>query len=154
MALILNMVGFDSSTPINCGVSPASHSVYGLTNYIPKIWVVFESVSASLYMPKPQHPAPNTPFSFLFFLDIWLPCCACLFAVDCTSYVRCDHPPEATRRLRKLGRIAIWNRNKIVSAIAIGVWLADASFVIYGGYLPQIMGECPLNQVASQVSQR
>jgi hypothetical protein len=52
------------------------------------------------------------------------------------SFMRYDHPPEL--RLRKPGRIAIWNMDKIVIAIAIGVWVADVIFAIDGKYL-QIM---------------
>ena len=54
--------------------------------------------------------------------------------------MRCDHPPEP-RRLRGVGRIAIWNRKKIVIAIAMSIWLADIAFIIDGKYLVQIMGE-------------
>jgi hypothetical protein len=42
--------------------------------------------------------------------------------------------------LRKLGRIAIWNKQKVVFAFAMGLWVADVSFLIDGMYLLQIMG--------------
>lgn len=48
ITLILNMVGFDSSIPINCQVriiSPVSPTL-GLTKNLPeKLWVIFEVVS-------------------------------------------------------------------------------------------------------------
>jgi hypothetical protein len=37
--------------------------------------------------------------------------------------------------------MAIWNREKIVVLIAIGVWVTDVAFLIYGEYLVQIKGE-------------
>jgi hypothetical protein len=54
--------------------------------------------------------------------------------------MRCDHPPEP-RRLREVDRIAIWNRKKIVVAIAMSIWLTDIAFIVDGKYLIQIMGE-------------
>jgi hypothetical protein len=42
---------------------------------------------------------------------------------------------------RKLGRIAIWNKQRIIVLIAVGVWLTDVAFLIYGEYLLQIKGE-------------
>ena len=41
--------------------------------------------------------------------------------------------PEAGH-LGKLGRVAIWNRKKIVVLIAIAVWVADVAFLINGEY--------------------
>lgn len=38
--------------------------------------------------------------------------------------------------LRKLDRIAIWNNEKGIILIAIGVWLADIAFLIHGEYVP------------------
>ena len=36
-----------------------------------------------------------------------------------------------------LGRIAIWNRDKIIIGISMAIWIADIGFQIYGKYLPQ-----------------
>jgi hypothetical protein len=44
-------------------------------------------------------------------------------------------------RSRYLGRIAIWNRAKIIIAIAMGILLIDISLFIDGKYLLQITGE-------------
>jgi hypothetical protein len=54
--------------------------------------------------------------------------------------MRYDHSPKA-RRSRNLGRIAIWNKAKIIFAIAMGIWMTDISLFIYGKYLLQITGE-------------
>jgi hypothetical protein len=56
-------------------------------------------------------------------------------------------------RLSKLGRIAIWNRDKIIIGISMAVWIADIGFQINGKYLLQIIGEFLVNPVISQVSQ-
>jgi hypothetical protein len=56
--------------------------------------------------------------------------------------MHCDHPssPQA-RRSRKLGRIAIWNRERIVIVIAMGIWVTDIALIIDGKHLIEIMGE-------------
>jgi hypothetical protein len=48
-----------------------------------------------------------------------------------------DRPPEA-RRLRELDRIAIWNRDKIIIAIAMAIWVTEISLFVHGKYLLQI----------------
>jgi hypothetical protein len=62
----------------------------------------------------------------------------------------CDHLPEA-RRLRKLGRIAIWNRAKFISVIVMGIWVTDIAFLVNGKYFLQIMGGSLVNLVILQV---
>ena len=47
--------------------------------------------------------------------------------------MRYDHDSEVGH-LRKLGRVAIWNRERIVILIAIGVWLTDVAFLLVGEY--------------------
>ena len=54
--------------------------------------------------------------------------------------MHCDHPP-GPRRLREVGRIAIWDRERIVVVIAMSVWLTDIAFIIDGKHLIWIMGE-------------
>jgi hypothetical protein len=43
-------------------------------------------------------------------------------------------PPEP-RRLRLLGSIAIWNWERTILLIAMGLWAADILFIIDGKYL-------------------
>jgi hypothetical protein len=64
--------------------------------------------------------------------------------------MRCDHFPEA-KRLRKLDRIAIWNKDKIVFVIAMGIWVADIALFVNGKYFLQIMGDSLVSLVISQV---
>ena len=52
--------------------------------------------------------------------------------------MRYGYPPEATY-LKKLGRIAIWNMNKIIIAIAMVIWVADISLLIHGKYFVRFM---------------
>ena len=52
--------------------------------------------------------------------------------------MRYDYRPKA-RNLRNLGRIAIWNMNKIIIAIAIAIWLTDIALLIRGKYSLRIM---------------
>jgi multisubunit Na+/H+ antiporter MnhG subunit len=54
--------------------------------------------------------------------------------------------------LRKLGRMAIWNREKIIILIAIGVWLTDVGFLVNGEYLLLIKEVFLTNPVISQVA--
>jgi hypothetical protein len=51
-----------------------------------------------------------------------------------------DLSPEA-RHLRNLGRIAIWNKAKIIFAIAMAIWLTENSLFLLGEYLIRIMSE-------------
>jgi hypothetical protein len=53
--------------------------------------------------------------------------------------MRYDHLPEIGR-LKKLGRIAIWNKARIIVAISMAIWLADVALLIYGEDLLQITG--------------
>ena len=53
--------------------------------------------------------------------------------------MRYDHPTEAGYN-RKLGRFAIWNREKFVIIIAMCVWMTDIAFLIDGMYVLQIIG--------------
>jgi hypothetical protein len=64
--------------------------------------------------------------------------------------MRYDHFCEA-RRLTRLGRIAIWNRAKIIFAISMAIWVTDISLLMYGKYLLQTMGESLVFLVISQV---
>lgn len=140
MSIILNMVGFDTTTQINCQVGPVltSGPSYWLINYVHKAWMTSELVSAFFYLHKPQHPTCDNPISFssssvtspLFPLRCWL-------YFVCMSSMRYNHPPEP-RRLKKLGRIAIWNRVKIVLVLAIAIWMIDIVFAIDGKYLPML----------------
>ena len=57
-----------------------------------------------------------------------------------------DYPSES-RCLKKLESIAVWNRDKIVLAISMAIWIADIALLIHGKYLLQIMGECFVNVV-------
>jgi hypothetical protein len=47
--------------------------------------------------------------------------------------MRYDRHPEPGH-LRKLGRMAIWVREKIIILIAMGVWATDVAFLINGEY--------------------
>ena len=49
--------------------------------------------------------------------------------------MRYCHHSEA-EHLRKVGRVAIWNREKMIILIAMGVWVTELAFLING--------ECPL----------
>jgi hypothetical protein len=64
--------------------------------------------------------------------------------------MRYDYPPES-RRLWN-GSIAIWNTQKIVVIVAMGIWVTDIAFFMNGKYLLQVMGEPLLNLVISQAS--
>jgi hypothetical protein len=43
--------------------------------------------------------------------------------------------------VRNLGRIAVWNKRKIIFAIAMAIWIADSSLFIIGKYLLLITRE-------------
>jgi hypothetical protein len=68
----------------------------------------------------------------------------------CASPIRYNHPPEAGP-LKKLGRIAIWNREKIIFVTVMVIWMADIAFLVSGKSILQIMGECTVNLMISQL---
>jgi hypothetical protein len=45
-----------------------------------------------------------------------------------------DYPSEAGC-LKKLESIAVWNRDKIVLAISMVIWMTDIALLIHGKYL-------------------
>jgi hypothetical protein len=69
--------------------------------------------------------------------------------------MRCDHHSEEAGHLRKLGRMAIWNREKIIVLIAMAVWVVDVAVLVNGEYP---LGPLPIiavfltSPVISQVS--
>jgi hypothetical protein len=65
--------------------------------------------------------------------------------------MRYHHHPEAWD-LRKLGRVAIWSREKIVILIAMGVWVTEVAFLINGGYPLPIIEVFLTSPVVSQVA--
>jgi multisubunit Na+/H+ antiporter MnhG subunit len=48
--------------------------------------------------------------------------------------------------------MAIWNREKIIVLIAIGVWVTDVAFLLNGEYLLPIIEVFLTNPVISQVA--
>jgi hypothetical protein len=59
--------------------------------------------------------------------------------------------PCGARQLTKLGRIAIWNKLKIIFVVSMAIWGADIALLFHGKYLLQIMGGSLLCLVISQV---
>jgi hypothetical protein len=97
---------------------------------------------------------PNI-ISHPFFLQLfsYIAFAAASFLVVLRVYVPdADDQPPKTRHLRKLRRIAIWNTEKSIILITMGVWLANVSSLIEGSYLLQIMEDSLTNLVISQVS--
>ena len=84
MAVILNIVGFNT-TKINCQVSFVPHLwLVILSNTFSKVWITFFAVSASV-----MYPGCNAQYLILFFFPVL--CLHCLyhcFTVDCSSCVR------------------------------------------------------------------
>ena len=62
-----------------------------------------------------------------------------------------DDPPPEARYLKRLGRIAIWDKERIIILISILVWLVNFSLLLEGSYLLQIMKDSFMNLVTSQV---
>lgn len=75
---------------------------------------------------------------------------ALLIAIRVYVSIYFDYPLEASCS-KKNGRIAIWDKEKIVFVITMCLLVTDISFIIDGGYLVQIIGVSLVNQVISQV---
>ena len=65
--------------------------------------------------------------------------------------MRYDHHPEAGH-LREIGRVAIWNRDKIIILIAMAIWVTDVAFLINGEYRLPIIEVFLTSLVISQVA--
>ena len=79
---------------------------------------------------------PYILFLFFVFIGFWLPGFCRRFAVNGTSRVR-HHPlpgfPVFHNEVLTVGSsIAIWNKNRVVVAIALGVWAINIGFLIQG----------------------
>ncbi|KAN0121250.1 hypothetical protein V8E52_003838 [Russula decolorans] len=85
LAVILNMIGFNTTTPMHC-----------------QLFAHIAFAAASL----------------LIVIRVYVP--------------DADDQPPKPRHLRKLGRIAIWNTEKIIIIIAMSVWLINISLLIEG----------------------
>lgn len=72
---------------------------------------------------------------FIFLIDPCLPVFHRRFAVNRASRV-CAVLPFSSRRQRqefiKVSSIAIWNKNRVVAAISLGVWVTNIAFIIEG----------------------
>ena len=109
-----------------------------LTNQIPKVWVKFQVVSILSNVPVFGEGIFNPSF-----LGDCLPEHCRLFSLDCYSYVSvvlyfcagASFPNQALIE-PEVSSIAIWNRNKIVMAIAGGLWLSNVAASIEGKSLP------------------
>jgi hypothetical protein len=83
-----------------------------------------------------------------------------LFTVDCYSHVRLHSHFHKTaifpdQTLIEVASIAVWNKNKVATAMAIGLWGANAAFFIYCKLLlPCYTGlsDTNINGVWSQLS--
>jgi hypothetical protein len=102
-----------------------------------------------LYLARPNlipHPLFLQLFAYIAFA-------AASLLIGLRVYVPdADDQPHKTRHLRKLGRISIWNKERVVILITMGVWLANVSSLLEGSYLLQIMEDSLTNLVISQAS--
>ena len=64
--------------------------------------------------------------------------------------MRYCHHSEAEHS-RKFGRVAIWNREKMIILIAMGVWVTELAFLINGEYPLPIIEVFITSRVISQV---
>lgn len=102
-----------------------------------------------LYLARPN----IIPYPFFLQLFSYIAFAAASFLIVLRVYVldADDQSPEM-RYLWKLGRISIWNMEKTIILITMGVWLANVSSLLEGSYLLQIMENFLANFVILQVS--
>jgi hypothetical protein len=85
LAAILNLIGLDAATLINCQVGAESGFrlyTFSLTAYDPKAWVTFNFVRV------PSAPVPEErPHFYVIVLDLCLSGPCLLFAISCVSCV-------------------------------------------------------------------
>jgi hypothetical protein len=83
------------------------------------------------------------PRSMTFSLGLGFPSLLHLFAVDRASNVRLLLGAVFSKFMEDT-RIAIWDWNKIIIALATGVWLITIAFLIQGKSIPLSGEECPV----------
>jgi hypothetical protein len=64
---------------------------------------------------------------------------------DCQSstLLCCVSLPKTVLMGSSTGSFALWHRNKVVKGIAAGLWVINASFIIYGESLPPLSFRIP-----------
>ena len=132
------MGGVDILTPINCQVRG------GPTSVITHLHSDQSSPQGLGHVPSRERANQCTPIfkgslarSFAF-VDLRLHGVHCCFVADCAPHVRplqrLCHDFSPKMALTKATSIAIWDRNKLVTAIALGVWVTNIAFLIRGNW--------------------
>lgn len=118
-----------------------------LTNHERKLWITSVLVSILAYALKPLiRKKLTTHFLVLPLIGLRLPGICHRFAVDRASHV-CHRPCFPVFRDQSLMddfSIAIWNKNRVVVAISLGVWMTNIAFLIQGesGHLSLNLSVC------------
>jgi hypothetical protein len=141
VAVILTLFGIDSARPINCqvGRDACITALYSsLTGWNFKLWIIFTFVSKSQCTSVFGHKVLCN-FSFCFFLDLWLlPITFRGFVIDRAPHVSASSPCSSitlgfpNQILIEPSSIAVWNNNKIVIVLTIGIWVVYLAFIVEG----------------------
>ena len=111
-----------------------------LTNLDSQAATTLQLVSMISNAPPSPEKALSTLLSSCFQIFAYTAFTAASFLVVLRMYV-CFHTSEAAdispeQQLMAAASVAIWNKNKVISGIAIGLWLNNTAFCILCKFLP------------------
>ena len=144
ITVILSLVSFDDMAHYNCEVRMIRICFIcggDLIGRDPKVKTVF------LFVSKPSdalNSSENNVWQscFLWSLVLWVSSHRLCFSFDRASYVRPVPPIRFIspwiKHSRALASLAIWNKKKIIMAIAVGAWAISVIFQIQGNFLPYV----------------
>ena len=141
LSVIVNIIGFDASKPINCQVSsrpPSTGFSLPLTGHDLKAWVMSELVSNS-NISRGACSVLNACFRPSLTSPLLLLCCWSRSARKSSMRY---HRFFQSKALIGTTRIILWNRNRIIFMIASSVFWTNFSFLVQGKSVLQITGNC------------
>lgn len=96
----------------------------------PKVWITFEAVSSSLYVPALEGGARSTLFQVFGYLGI----AAASLLIVIRMYALPIHcvPSRPCQDLIDIFSVAIWDKNKIAVAIATSLWVTNVVAITQG----------------------
>jgi hypothetical protein len=161
---MLCIIGMDFDIISNCQVNTMSHlyNTLVLTVHDFKTWISFLIVSTHSTVFN-RGNADALHLILITYLVFYLLVFSRCLAVDCSSHVCLDLHLRSTIIFAELiligaSSIAIWNRKKVIVAMAITLWGINVAFLIEGRSLPlycmsyAIYKRCFLNRCRQGVS--
>lgn len=162
LCIIVGVVLMNTTSPINCQVGTMVkylpfHS-RALTGHDFKAGMSTNIVGTISYAPQLRRgEAKSLTIVFFLLLGFILSDSVRIFAIDCSSGVRPSTIYGTTispiQVFIETASIAIWNANRTIVAIAIGIWGINIAFLVQGESVLQ-WGPCQWNPILISIGNR